>query len=178
MAITKRKIFTRLTSNKNNWELPNCHRFKKENQGKKGIAFENQYGFGHEEWLMNPRYNVNGFQYGFIRGFQNSKHSISKYDEVHLYTVKKEKTRNLVYYLGFVKNVYSIKNNIAEQKKIATTISKFNADMVTEVRKIGADVNGINKSPFKAVVKFKLEDVALFGDPILNLSHKMGELCE
>lgn len=164
--IPKTKIFSRLTSNENNWELPSPHRWRKENQGKKNIPFENQYGFGHEEWLLNPRYNVNGFQYGFIKGLQNSKQSIGKYDEVHLYTVKKDKTKNLVYYLGFIKNVSVIKNNSDEQRIIADTISRFNADMLTEVEGINADVKGINKFPFEAVVKFKLEDVAFFEEPI------------
>lgn len=165
-AIQKEKIFTRLTSNENNWELPTPHRWRKENQGKKNIPFENQYGFGHEEWLLNPRYNVKGFQYGFIRGIQNSKQSISKYDEVHLYTVKKEKTKNLVYYLGFVRNVFPIKYDEAEQRKIKDTISNFNADMVSEVEAINADVKGIQKFPFEAVVKFKLDDVHFFDEPI------------
>lgn len=165
-VLPKEKIFTRLTSNENNWELPSPHRWRKENQGKQNIPFENQYGFGHEEWLLNTRYNVNGFQYGFIRGLQNSKPSITKYDEVHLYTVKKEKVRNLVYYLGFIKNVYPIKNNATEQQIIKGVISRFNADMLTEIENINADVKGITKFPFRADVKFKLENVLFFDEPI------------
>src|ERR1044072_4403443 len=81
------KIFTRLTSNENHWELPSFHRWNLEDQGKKNVPFENQYGFGHEEWLLNSRYIVNGFQYGFIRGIQDSDPEVKRFEEVHLYTV-------------------------------------------------------------------------------------------
>lgn len=166
----KIKIFTRLTSNENNWELPSPHRWRKENQGKKNIPFENQYGFGHEEWLFNSRYFLNGFQYGYIRGIQNSKQSVSKYDEVHLYTVKKDKTQNLVYYLGFIKNLSVIKNDEPEQRKIRKVIDRFNPDMLTEVENINGDVKGILKFPFEAIVKFKLEDVLFFDEPVYQPS--------
>lgn len=167
-GVSKNKIFTRLTSNENNWELPSPHRWRKENQGKKNIAFENQYGFGHEEWLFNPRYNLNGFQYGFIRGIEHTKEGINKYDEVHLYTVKKEKTKNLVYYLGFIRNVFVIKNDLHEQELVKPAFEKYNDDMVNEVENVNGDVKGIMKFPFGVVVKFKLDDVSFFDEPIFQ----------
>lgn len=167
-ALEKLKIFTRLTSNDNNWELPSPHRWRKENQGKKNIPFENQYGFGHEEWLFNPRYNIEGYQYGFIRGIQRSKDAVSNYDEVHLYTVKKEKFRNLVYYLGHIKNVIVIKDDQREQKIIQNVIDQFNAEMMTEVENINGDLNGIIKFPFEAIVKFKLENTLFFDEPVFQ----------
>lgn len=171
----KVKIFTRLTSNENNWELPSPHKWKTENQEKQNIPFENQYGFGHEEWLLNTRYNVNGFQYGFIRGLSNKKQNTTKYDEVHLYTVKKEKSQNQVFYLGFIKNVFPIKNNIEEQKIILDTISKFNADMIIEIENINADLKGITQNAFEAVVKFRLEDVCFFDEPVYQPYFNLGK---
>lgn len=171
--LPKTKIFTRLTSNENNWELPSPHKWKRENQGKKNIAFENQYGFGHEEWIFNLRYNINGFQYGFIRGIEHSKESIINYDEVHLYTVKKEKAKNLVYYLGFIRNVIVIKNDLKEQKLIQKVIESFNSDMIAEVENVNADVKGIIKFPYGTVVKFKLEDVSFFYEPIYQPSFNL-----
>jgi hypothetical protein len=56
----------RIAWNKNNWEFPSGHKWSKENQGKKNIAYENQYGFGGEEWLFNLRYNIKGYQYGLL----------------------------------------------------------------------------------------------------------------
>jgi hypothetical protein len=168
ILVKKTKIFTRLTSNENNWELPSPHRWKKENQGKHNVPFENQYGFGHEEWLFNPRYNLNGFQYGYIRGIQNTKGSILKYDEVHLYTVKKEKSMNLVYYLGHIKNVFVIKDDEVNSDLLFGLIQNFNGEMIKEVENINGDVKGIIKFPFNPSVKFKLNDVNLFDEPVFQ----------
>lgn len=165
-AVEKVKVFTRLTSNENKWELPSPHRWRKENQGKKNIAFENQYGFGHEEWLMNPRYNVNGFQYGYIRGIENAREGVEQYNEVHLYTVKKEKANNLVYYIGHIKNLISIRDNETEQRKIQKVVERYKSDMMKELEYINADINGMIKFPFWAVVKFRVEDVSFFEEPI------------
>ena len=65
---------------------------------------------------------------------------------------------------------YAIKNNPKEQGIIKGTISRFNSDMLGEVENINGDVNGIIKSPFEAVVKFKLEDLSLFDEPIYQPS--------
>jgi len=62
----------RITWNEFNWEKPSGHFWTKENQEKSNVAYENQYGFGHEEWLFNPRYRVNGFQYGYVRGVEKA----------------------------------------------------------------------------------------------------------
>lgn len=159
-------IFTRLTSNENNWELPSPHKWKKGNQGKKNIPFENQYGFGHEEWLFNQRYNLNGFQYGFIRGIEKTKESIRQYKTIHLYTVKKEKTKNLVYYLGFIRKVNVVKDSSADQKAIQTLVRKYNVDMISEIEGINGDIKGIVNFPFKPLVKFRMKDVSFFDEPV------------
>lgn len=162
----EQRIFTRLTSNENNWELPSPHKWKKSNQGKKNIPFENQYGFGHEEWLFNQRYHLNGFQYGFIRGIEKTKENIKLYNEVHLYTVKKEKTKNLVYYLGLIKNVNVVKDDPVDQRAIQALVKKYSADMITEIESINGDINGVVKFPFKALVKFRLKDVSFLDEPV------------
>lgn len=162
----KKRIFTRLTSNKNNWELPSPHRWKKENQGKKNIPFENQYGFGHEEWLFNQRYNLNGFQYGFIRGIEKTNEKIKWYSEIHLYTVEKEKAKNLVYYLGSIKNVQVVKDDSTNQRSIQALVKQYNDDMIKEIKSINGDINGIVKFPFKVLVKFKLKDVSFLDEPV------------
>ncbi len=160
------KIFTRLTSNENNWEIPSPHKWKEKYQGNKHIPFENQYGFGHEEWLFNPRYNVNGFQYGHIVGIHKGKSDITKYIEAHFYTVKKEISQAAVYYLGYIKNLSVIKNDLDEQNLINDIIRAHWPDMLAEVESINADIKGLTENPYITNVKFKLEDVIFFDDPV------------
>ncbi len=160
------KIFTRLTSNENHWELPSPHRWKKSNQGKRNIPFENQFGFGHEEWLFNRRYNVGGYQYGYIRGIQHAKAGTDIFAEVQLYTVKKVKTANLVYYVGSIRNLEVIKNDEAAQNIIRPVIQRFKPDMINEIEQINADRRGMDDNPFIAVARFKLKDVDFPDEPV------------
>lgn len=127
-------IFTRLTSNKNNWELTSPHRWKKSNQGKRNIPFENKCGFGHEEWLLNPRYHVGGYQYGYVRGIQHAKAGTDAFGEVHFYTVKKERTVNLVYYVGSIRNLEVIKYDQAAQETIQPVIQLYQSDMRRQMK--------------------------------------------
>ncbi len=159
-------IFTRLTSNENRWELPSPHRWIKSNQGKNNIAFENQYGFGHEEWLLNRRYNVGGYQYGYIRGIQHAKAGTDAFAEVHFYTVRKDRTANLVYYVGTIRNLEVIKHDLGAQEIIQPVIRRYQADMISEIEQINADRKGMDDHPFTAVARFKLEDVDFPDEPV------------
>lgn len=161
------ELFTRLTSNNYNWELPSGHSWKKENQGSKQIPFENQFGFGHEEWLLDPRMRIGDFQYGFIRGLQevDSKEPLQC---VYLYTVVKKKSKNLVYYIGSISDVFLIKNDPVEQKKIKPIIDQLKQDKITEILDVHADPSGMRRYPFQAVVKFNIESVSFFDEPVFQ----------
>lgn len=167
-AIKSSRIFTRLTSNDNNWEIPSTHKWNTNNQGKKSVAFEHQYGFGHEEWLLNPRYNIGGYQYGYIRGIGNAKAGDTEFDEVHLYTVKTDLKTKDVYYIGVIKNVIVIRDNEIEQKTIKPIIDLFYNDMLREVDEINGDTAGLRKFRHIAVVKFKMTDVHLYDEPMFQ----------
>ncbi len=80
----------RITWNTNNWEIPSGHYWSKTNQGKTNIAHENQYGYGHEEWLFNARFKINGFQYGYLRGVDRLPQNLETIDKVYLYTINTE----------------------------------------------------------------------------------------
>src|SRR5687768_11220598 len=99
------EIFTRLTFNANGWKVPSGHAWRKKSQGKSNIPFENQYGFGHEEWLFNVRYNISGWQHGYIRGLKSYVGTGEKLDKVFLYTVRKVNNQKLVYLVGYLENV-------------------------------------------------------------------------
>ncbi len=159
------ELFTRLTSNDNNWELPSGHLWKKKDQGSKHIAFENQYGFGHEEWLLDPRMRIGEFQYGFIRGLLEVDSS-QPLQRVYLYTVVKDRTRNLVYYVGTISNVSLIKNDLAEQRKIGPVITQLRQERIREILEVHGDPSGLTKYPFQAVIKFHIDSASFFDEPV------------
>lgn len=167
-------IFTRLTSNDSKWQLPTGHEWNEDDQGKKNVAFENQYGFGYEEWLLNPRYLINGYQYGFIRGLQHSDLSIPAYKRVHLYTVKKIRQEKLVYYIGYIDKVEVIRDNPLIQAVISEVFDRFKGDMVDEIQNVQGDINGLTAYPVQPVVRFRTTDVKFLEEPALQPHFPLG----
>jgi hypothetical protein len=160
-------FFTRLTSNTNDWITPSGHFWKKSNQGKPNIPYENQFGYGHEEWLLNPRYRVGGFQYGYIRGIKSSNYRGQTIERVYLYTVDKTENNNFVYYLGYFNNVEGLNEDWEDYHKDILKVLHENAESVLEeVKKINGDISGLKKDPFYPIVRFKVEDIKLLEKPL------------
>jgi hypothetical protein len=159
------ELFTRLTFNSNNWEFPSGHPWHKKNQGKSNIPYENQHGFGHEEWLFNLRYNVDGWQYGYIRGLKSLKGTIEK---VHLYTVNLEDGIRQVYYLGILKKVEALSENWHKSfPRTSKVFDKYEDVIDKELLAVNANALALIKDPFVPVIRFKVEEAELLTEPIL-----------
>lgn len=151
------EVFTRLTYNENDWIVPSGHNWKKENQSNANIKFENQYGFGLEEWLFNPRYLIDGYQYGYIRGLAQSNSSIIR--KVHLYTLRTE-VNNSVLYLGTITDVEVLDGNWKkEYPNVLEVFEENESNIKNEIKQINGDINGLSKEAFYPVVRFKLENI-------------------
>lgn len=162
------ELFTRLTFNENNWIIPSGYPWKKVHQGKPNIPYENQYGFGHEEWLLNTRYLIDGYQFGYIRGLRRFHSPDNIVDKVHLYTVKKDDSEKFIYYLGYIENVQLLGDNwVKDYQKAKRVFNEFSNITVDEVEKSKGDITGLAKDEFIPVVRFKTENALLFEEPIL-----------
>lgn len=153
----------RLTWNSNNWEMPCGHRWNYKNQGKTSIAYENQYGYGHEEWLFNERFRIDGFQYGYIRGVNNLSEDVEIIDQITLYTIREDKQRCLV---GNLYNVEIIEGIDDEEQKISDLISDYMPTLIDELNSVNADSNQFKKDYLLPNVKFKWDEAALFNEPV------------
>jgi hypothetical protein len=153
----------RITWNENNWEKPSGHPWKKEDQGKSDVPFENQYGYGHEEWLFNPRYRVNDYQYGTVRGVHKAKLKKEKIDELYLYT----KDPNSNYYLiGILKNVDRIIRNEEEISKIMNKFNMYNSESIDELMDVYADTSRLRNKPNTPNLKFRWSDAIILEEPL------------
>jgi hypothetical protein len=170
----QRSIFTRLTSNDHFWELPSGHPWDENDQGSGRIPFENQYGFGGEEWLFNKRYSIGNYQYGFIRGIMNSRGIDDSYAEVHCYTVKKEEKIRKVYYCGHINNCIVIKNDAHEQANINRLIQRFKNDQIREVVDVNGDARWFEENEFKVAIKFQPKDVHFLDEPVYQPRFPLG----
>lgn len=159
------ELFTRLTFNENNWTVPSGHPWKIKYQGNKGIPYENQYGFGHEEWLFNTRYLINNYQYGYSRGFGRFHIENNKVDVVHFYTVKKENAKRNVYYLGYIQNLELLEDLCNQDPEILATFNMYKSETLIEVEMCGADKKGLITNPYLPVFRFKLNESFLLDQP-------------
>ncbi len=153
----------RITWNEFNWEKPSGHFWSKENQSKKNIAYENQYGFGHEEWLFNQRYRINGFQYGYIRGVKKASLENELIDELYLYT---KDTEGNYFFIGILKNVERISQNKKEQNLIRATFDKYFEVAIEELKEVNSDYTELQRTGMIPTLKFKWEDANILDEPI------------
>lgn len=156
------KRIMRLTWNSNNWETPSGHAWHPKNQGNTGVAYENQYGFGHEEWLFNERFRIDGYQYGYIKGVNNLSEDVEFLDQITLYTIRGDKQRCLV---GNIHNVEIIKGY--EEEKIVNLIASYMPSMLDELKDVNADYNHFKNNYLLPNVKFKWDEADLFNEPFL-----------
>src|SRR4051794_23771632 len=64
---------TRLCWNENGWERPSGSAAQVEAKE----TFNQQHGFGFEEWLFSPHFEVDGWRYGFVQGVNKSQKRLS-----------------------------------------------------------------------------------------------------
>jgi len=121
-----------------------------------------QYGFGHEEWLFNPRYRLNGFQYGYIRGVEKASIENEMIDEVYLYT---KDPYNDYFLVGILKNV--IRLNKKELKIIINNLFIKHIDTaIYELKEVNGDINELRRMGVNPTLKFKWDEANIFEEPI------------
>ena len=157
------KRIMRLTWNSNSWETPSGHAWQPKNQGNSAIAYEHQYGYGHEEWLFNERFRIDDFQYGYIRGVNNLSDNVDFLDQITLYTIRDDKQRCIV---GNIYDVEVIEGNKEEQEKINNLIASYMPDMLDELKEVNADYNRFKNDYLLPNVKFKWDKADLFNEPL------------
>ena len=89
----------RICWNKYDWKRPSGTEGKS-----RGVdAFENLYGFGHEEWLLDDSKTIDGYHYAFLEPVNTKmlRHAGQTYD-IHLFTFNPLKKKE---YVGVPRNV-------------------------------------------------------------------------
>lgn len=108
IEFSKINKITRLSWNTNAWRNPSGWLGKSRNES----THEGKHGFGFEEWLFDYSKGINGYQYGFIRGFEtkNQKHANKIYN-VHLYS---QNNLGQYFYVGHIKQLEGISKQESE----------------------------------------------------------------
>jgi len=152
----------RLTFNSTGWVEPIGHKWSPTRQGTKD-AFENQYGFGFEEWLFNDAFFADGYQYGVIRGCEDIKNLYKTIRQVHLFTINQSTGERFL--AGVIHDVQLIAS-YSPHRLIADELFHRNRPMMfRQLQATGADPVGLDKlAQFSA--RFRPENIELFPDLI------------
>ena len=93
----------RLCWNTNEWRRPSGRKGK----SKSNDAYENEMGFGHEEWLLDDsKIMPDGYHYGFLEPMRvkSDKHFGKVYD-IYLFTISPNKQK---VYIGCLRNAIGV----------------------------------------------------------------------
>ena len=155
----------RLCWNTNEWRRPSGRNGK----SKSSKSYENEMGFGHEEWLLDDsKIMPDGYHYGFLEPLRvtSAKHYGMVYD-IHLYTFSPNKQR---VYIGCLKNAVGVSDE--ESQKVYDYYKKkgWIDEMQQDILYVGGTVSDFSPL-FMFNVKFKFEDAKLnySNQPILTI---------
>ncbi|MFX1707161.1 hypothetical protein PV783_24550 [Chitinophaga sp. CC14] len=156
------KRLLRLTYNNKMWQSPIRHKWSEKNRDK-NVAFENQWGFGFEEWLTHPSFSQDGYQYGAIRGADDIKNLFQSIREVYLFTLNQETGERFL--VGMIRNLELIAT-FSPLRSISRAILVRNLPVMKEhLGTTGADSKGLERLQYPSV-RFRLEDLVLYEDMI------------
>jgi hypothetical protein len=149
--------------NSNNWIKPMERSWNPRFIDDVNKGFEQKHGFVGEDWLFNPKFIFDGYQYGYIRGISKLNSSIDKIDTIFLFTINPNSKER--FYVGKLKDAEVLQPDEISIN-IKRTIKSYEKEMLQELKDNGADFSEFKKYPFTPNVRFKIESKDLFQMPI------------
>ena len=152
--------FTRICWNTEDWRFPTGNAATLETSG----TYAATHGFGHEEWLFNFEWIIDGYRYGYLQPI--SKY-YGRYSGGHcsilLYTFTREREYLLI---GRIDNSYV---PYVDELNRVLEISAENGwiqEMISDVERIGGNSAELDNPEATAIsnIRFRPEDVQIF-DP-------------
>jgi hypothetical protein len=128
------KVFTRLTPNENNWQKPSGSSGKCRAADPTKPLYEQNYGFGWEEWLFEDYHAGKETCLGFLQAFNGKNKNVTSVEVIYLYTRICYGKKAKQYYVGCIKDV-----------KILPQNQRAASDDIKKKRLIDLNVDGIPK---------------------------------
>jgi hypothetical protein len=123
-------------------------------------SYVTRAGFGHEEWLFNFAWLIDGYHYAFLQPVNNSRKKLEGETlEILLYAINQSHYR---VYVGEIKGCEVLTPAQAtaalkHYKKLGWLRSMRN-----QIQKVGANASGINDASVPFNVRFRRNDVRLY----------------
>lgn len=145
----------RICWNTQEWKRPSGSKGKSQ----VNTSYENKYGFGHEEWLLDfSRVMPDGYHYGFLEALNvpSGKHIGQTYD-IHLFTITPNKEK---IYVGCLHNAIAIDED--KSRSVFANYKKMGwlKEMKEDVLAVGGQVKHF-KAEWMFNVKFKFSEAQI-----------------
>jgi len=155
----------RLTWNDNGWIMPSGPSGKSDDPK----SHEGQYGYGHEEWLLDTGKQIDGYHYAFLEPVRKHQNAyIGKKYDMWLYSINS--TTKLRYWIGEIKQVEVIDTAKADEITTYYETRGWLKEMEQQITASGANEKGF--SGFQGIdlfnIRFKPENLKL-NDPYYEL---------
>jgi hypothetical protein len=155
----------RISYNSANWQRPTKDAQSQEEEG----TYNQEHGFGHEDWLFRNDWLIDGWRYGFVEGVNRSHSRLVEADEpfdLTLFTIDDQNRRR---YVGKIKSVECLGDEQASWAFDEFKKRGWYRTMIEEIQAVGGDAAALGDTQWaKHVlnVRFRMENVRLFDPPV------------
>lgn len=145
----------RICWNSHGWVFPSGEAKKLEND-----SYVTKAGFGHEEWLFNFAWLVNGYHYAFLQPVSDSYDNIKgKTIDILLFSINANGDR---VYVGELHNC-----EVITQEQSQTVLEHYqnagwHKSMKEQVRRVGGDADRLSNAPDQFNIRFAPKDAELY----------------
>lgn len=161
------RYLARLCWNSKNWTRPTGDAARIE----QAETYNAKMGFGHEEWLFNFQWVLDGWKYGFLQPVNRSLAKVEgKVLDVRLYAIS---PTGSWFYVGHLRRCEVLTEDQAQTARAEFKRRGWFKDMLSHVRHVGGDIGGLQYEDPRLVfnVRFRPVDAELY-DPALLVGPK------
>lgn len=140
-------------------------------RSEQGATYNVEMGFGHEEWLFNYQWVLDGWKYGFLQPVNKSLPKVQgKTLDVRLYTISSSRHW---YYVGHLRSCEVLTDEQAETTRREFKRRGWYKDMASHLRQVGGNVHELECERAIVVfnVRFRPEDAVIY-DPMVPVGER------
>lgn len=162
------EYFARLCWNSSGWVHPTGEAARAERE-----TYAAQHGFGHEEWLFNYQWVLDGWKYGFLQPINRSLAKVQgETIDVRLYTIDPDSSW---FHVGQIRSCEVLTEEQASAARKAFKQRGWFKQMTSQLRQIGGDGAELNydRATLTFNIRFRERDATLY-DPMVPVAPKDG----
>lgn len=159
------RYLARLCWNSNNWTRPSGDADEQED------TYSSRVGFGHEEWLFNFEWVLDGWKYGFLQPVNRSLEKVQgRVLDIRLYTIRPD---SAWFYVGHIPRCEVLTEDQAEGFGKQFKRNGWLKEMIRHVEHVGGNARRTLYEEWTGSVnvRFRPSDAELY-DPIIPVGEK------